>query len=111
MYLTVMKTFSQTLAKGPESMQKKRRILAKQQKFIDKLVQLIGDVTKENVSRSKKNQKLKEYLADPNMFKFNFTKFDPIPFPLDPEVAYNFFPSFFPPVNCFLVGVNHWNCS
>ncbi|XP_066252460.1 phosphatidylinositol 3-kinase catalytic subunit type 3 isoform X2 [Euwallacea similis] len=87
MYLTVMKTFSQTLARGSESMQKKRAILAHQQKFIDKLVQLIGDVTKENVSRSKKNQKLKEYLADPNMFKFNFNKFDPIPFPLDPEIS------------------------
>ncbi|KAL1510021.1 hypothetical protein ABEB36_004678 [Hypothenemus hampei] len=86
MYVTVMKTFSQTLARGVESMQKKRVVLSKQQKFIDKLVQLIKAVTKENASRSKKIQKLKELLSDADAFKYNFAKFDPIPFPLDPEV-------------------------
>lgn len=86
MYLTVMKTFSQTLAKGPETMQKKRAVLAKQQQFIDKLVQLIKAVSRENAYRAKKIQKLKELLSDPDAFKYNFAKFEPIPFPLNPEV-------------------------
>ncbi|CAG9772619.1 unnamed protein product [Ceutorhynchus assimilis] len=86
MYLTVMKTFSQTLAKGSEVMQKKRAILSKQQKFIDKLVQLIKAVSRENAYRAKKIQKLKELLSEPDAFKYNFAKFDPVPFPLDPEI-------------------------
>ncbi|XP_060525937.1 phosphatidylinositol 3-kinase catalytic subunit type 3 isoform X2 [Cylas formicarius] len=86
MYLTVMKTFSQTLAKGTESMQKKRGMLAKQQKFIDKLVQLMKAVSRENANRTKKIVKLKQLLADPDTFKYNFSKFEPISLPLDPEV-------------------------
>ncbi|XP_048524010.1 phosphatidylinositol 3-kinase catalytic subunit type 3 isoform X1 [Dendroctonus ponderosae] len=86
MYVAVMKTFSQTLAKGTEAMQKKRETLTKQQKFIDKLVHLIKTVSRENAYRSAKIQKLKDLLADPDAFKYNFSKFDPIPLPLDPEV-------------------------
>lgn len=87
MYLTVMKTFSQTLAKGNEAMQNKRYILNKQQKFIDKLVKLMKRVLSENGNRRKKVEKLQSLLANPDEFKFNFTKFEPIPFPLDPEVT------------------------
>ncbi|XP_050293503.1 phosphatidylinositol 3-kinase catalytic subunit type 3 isoform X2 [Anthonomus grandis grandis] len=86
MYLTVMRTFLQALAKGTDSMQKKRTILSKQEKFIAKLVQLIKAVSKENAYRVKKVQKLKELLSDPDAFKYNFAKFEPIPFPLDPEI-------------------------
>lgn len=86
MYITVMTTFSQTLARGSESMQKKRHILTKQQKFIDKLVKLVKAVSRESGNRTKKAEKLQQLLADPDVFKFNFTKFDPIPFPLDPDI-------------------------
>lgn len=81
-----MKTFSQTLAKGMESMQKKRNILTKQQKFIDKLVKLMRTISRESGNRQKKAEKLQQLLADSDSFKFNFSKFEPIPFPLDPEV-------------------------
>lgn len=67
-------------------MQKKRETLTKQQKFINKLVHLIKTVSRENAYRSAKIQKLKDLLADPDAFKYNFSKFDPIPLPLDPEV-------------------------
>lgn len=89
MYLTVMKTFSQTLARGSESMQKKRQILTKQQKFIDKLVKLMKTVSRESGNRKRKAEKLQQLLADSDSFKFNFSKFEPIPFPLDPEVMIN----------------------
>lgn len=89
MYLTVMKMLSQTLAKGTESMQKKRNTLTKQQKFMDKLVRLMKTVSRESANRKKKAEKLQQLLADSDAFKFNFSKFDPIPFPLDPEVTIN----------------------
>lgn len=89
MYLTVMKTFSQTLARGSESMQKKRNILTKQQKFIDKLVKLMKIVSRESGNRKKKAEKLQQLLADSDVCKFNFSKFEPIPFPLDPNVTIN----------------------
>ncbi|KAJ8985789.1 hypothetical protein NQ317_014443 [Molorchus minor] len=89
MYLTVMKTFSQTLARGTESMQKKRYLLTKQQKFIDKLVKLMKTVSRESGNRKKKAEKLQQLLADSDNFKFNFSKFEPIPFPLDPGVIIN----------------------
>ncbi|XP_028131166.1 phosphatidylinositol 3-kinase catalytic subunit type 3 isoform X2 [Diabrotica virgifera virgifera] len=89
MYLTVMKTFSQTLARGSDSMQKKRHILTKQQKFIDKLVKLMKTVSRESGNRKKKAEKLQQLLADSDSFKFNFSKFEAIPFPLDPDVMIN----------------------
>lgn len=84
-----MKTFSQTLARGTESMQKKRNILTKQQKFIDKLVRLMRLVSRESGNRKKKAEKLQQLLADSDVCKFNFSKFEPIPFPLDPNVTIN----------------------
>ncbi|KAK9745841.1 Phosphatidylinositol 3- and 4-kinase [Popillia japonica] len=86
MYLTVMKTFSQTLARGSAEMQKRREFLAKQQKFIDKLVKLMKKVSGESCNRKKKTEKLQQLLADPDTHKFNFANFEPFPFPLDPEV-------------------------
>lgn len=80
---------SQTLAKGTESMQKKRYTLTKQQKFMDKLVKLMKTVSRESGNRKKKAEKLQQLLADSDIFKFNFSKFEPIPFPLDPEVIIN----------------------
>lgn len=80
---------SQTLAKGTESMQKKRNMLTKQQKFMDKLVKLMKTVSRESGNRKKKAEKLQQLLADSDIFKFNFSKFEAIPFPLDPEVTIN----------------------
>lgn len=87
MYLTVMKMFLQTLACGSESMQKKRNVLTRQQKFIERLVKLMKSVARESGSRKKKTEKLHQLLAESD--KFNFQKFEPIPFPLDPDVIIN----------------------
>lgn len=86
MYLTVMKTFSQTLAKGHCECQQRRAFLARQQTFIDKLVKLVKTVTRESGNRKKKAERLQQLLADPEAFKINFANFEPFPFPLDPDV-------------------------
>lgn len=61
MYLTVMKTFSQTLARGSPEMQKRREFLARQQKFIDKLVKLMKKVSGESCNRKKKARNCNSY--------------------------------------------------
>lgn len=86
MYLTVMKTFSQTLLKGNAEWQKRRNFLSRQQTFIDKLVKLVKSVARESGNRKKKTERLQALLADPEAFKMNFASFDPLPFPLDPDV-------------------------
>lgn len=43
-------------------------------------------VTGESINRNKKAERLQQLLADPEMFKFNFQNFEPLPFPLDPSV-------------------------
>ncbi|XP_013142489.1 PREDICTED: phosphatidylinositol 3-kinase catalytic subunit type 3 [Papilio polytes] len=87
MYLSVMKTFSQRLAKGNADHQRTRSFLARQQVFIDKLVKLVKTVARESGNRNKKAERLQQLLADPDAFKFNFTNFEPMPFPLDPSVT------------------------
>ncbi|XP_063232536.1 phosphatidylinositol 3-kinase catalytic subunit type 3 [Bacillus rossius redtenbacheri] len=86
MYLTVMKTFSQTLLRGDVEWQKRRAFLTRQQTFIDKLVRLVKTVARESGNRKKKTERLQALLADPEPFKINFASFEPLPFPLDPDV-------------------------
>ncbi|XP_066993314.2 phosphatidylinositol 3-kinase catalytic subunit type 3 isoform X2 [Anabrus simplex] len=86
MYLTVMKTFSQTLLKGSAEWQKRRAFLSRQQTFIDKLMKLVKTVARESGNRKKKTDRLQALLADPEAFKINFASFEPLPFPLDPDV-------------------------
>lgn len=85
MYLTVMKTFLQTLGKGNAELQRRRDFLASQQKFIDRLVEVIKTVSRESGNLKKKTDKLQELLADQNTFKINFAN-EPMPFPLDPDI-------------------------
>ncbi|PZC75035.1 hypothetical protein B5X24_HaOG206806 [Helicoverpa armigera] len=87
MYLAVMRTFSHRLARGNADHQRTRSFLARQQVFIDKLVKLVKTVTRESGNRNKKAERLQQLLADPDAFKFNFTNFEPMPFPLDPNVT------------------------
>ncbi|XP_078606868.1 phosphatidylinositol 3-kinase catalytic subunit type 3-like [Branchiostoma floridae x Branchiostoma japonicum] len=86
MYINVMKRFSQALLKGGGECRKRRSLLAAQQTFVDRLVMLIKVVQREGGNRKKKVEKLQALLADPEVNKINFTTFDPIPMPLDPEV-------------------------
>lgn len=86
MYVTVWKTFLQTLSIGNLEMRTIRADLKKQQSFIDNLVKLVKAVAKESGNRSKKTEKFQQLLADPVTFKMNFANFDPRPFPLCPEI-------------------------
>ncbi|CAH0757899.1 unnamed protein product [Diatraea saccharalis] len=87
MYLRVMRTYSHQLAHGNADLQRTRSFLARQQVFIDKLVKLVKTVTRESGNRNKKAERLQQLLADPDAFKFNFANFEPMPFPLDPNVT------------------------
>ncbi|XP_033226096.1 phosphatidylinositol 3-kinase catalytic subunit type 3 isoform X2 [Belonocnema kinseyi] len=88
MYLTVMKMFSNALARGNAVWQKRRAFLKRQKIFIDQLVSLIKAVARESGNRKRKTDRLKALLADPDpLFKINFSNFEAIPFPLDPEIC------------------------
>lgn len=86
MYTTVTKTFLLTLKYGNADMQQKYLYLKRQKLFIDKLLLLVKDVARENANRKKKIEHFQSLLKDADKFKFNFCNFEPLPFPLDPEV-------------------------
>ncbi|XP_045450197.1 phosphatidylinositol 3-kinase catalytic subunit type 3 [Melitaea cinxia] len=86
MYLAAMRMLSHLLASGNAVQQRTRSFLARQQVFIDKLVKLVKTVARESGNRNKKAERLQQLLSDPDAFKFNFTNFEPMPFPLDPSV-------------------------
>ena len=65
----------------------RRAAIAGQQVFMDKMVKLVKMVARESGNRKKKIEKLQALLVDPEILKFNFTNFEPIPLPLDPEVS------------------------
>lgn len=71
---------------GKAEWQERRALISRQQKFIAKLVEVVKTVAKESANRQKKMEKLQNLLNDQNAFKINFAKFDPLPFPLDPEI-------------------------
>ncbi|XP_066599239.1 phosphatidylinositol 3-kinase catalytic subunit type 3 [Prorops nasuta] len=88
MYLTVMKMFSTTLAQGNTVWQKRRAFLLRQKVFIEQLVALVKAVARESGNRKKKTDRLRALLTEPDPnFKLNFSNFEPIPFPLDPEIC------------------------
>ncbi|KAG7259215.1 hypothetical protein CRUP_010944 [Coryphaenoides rupestris] len=79
MYINVMRRFSQALLKGDKSVRVMRSLLASQQTFVDRLVQLMKAVQRESGNRKKK-----ALLADND--KVNLADIEPIPLPLEPEV-------------------------
>ncbi|XP_043278033.1 phosphatidylinositol 3-kinase catalytic subunit type 3 [Venturia canescens] len=88
MYVTVMKMFSMALSQGNFVWQNRRAFLNRQKIFIDQLVSLVKAVARESGNRKRKTDRLKALLADPDpVFKINFSNFEPIPFPLDPEIS------------------------
>lgn len=86
MYETVLKTFKRTLMSNAELKVIKIN-LDKQQLFIDELVKLVKIVFKESGNRKKKCEKFQQLLGDSDAFRINFSNFDAIPLPLDPEVC------------------------
>lgn len=88
MYNNVMKMFLNTLSIGNSIWQKRRTFLTKQKIFIDQLVSLVKTVARESGNRKKKTERLRALLADADAaFKINFSNFDSIPFPLDPDIS------------------------
>lgn len=61
-------------------------MLDRQQVFIDELVRLVKLVAKESGGRLRKLERFQQLLADPDRFRFQFTAFEPLPFPLDPSI-------------------------
>ncbi|XP_002005497.2 phosphatidylinositol 3-kinase catalytic subunit type 3 [Drosophila mojavensis] len=86
MYAMVYNIFLKVLDNGNFHLRGISHNLRKQQCFIDELVKLVKLVAKEPGNRNKKTEKFQKLLADQVMFKVNFTNFEPIPFPLDPEI-------------------------
>ena len=74
------------MGNGKPEWQKRREVLSRQQKFILKLVEVVKTVAKENANRQKKIEKLQALLSDDASHKSTFAKFDPLPFPVDPEI-------------------------
>ena len=74
------------MKRGKPEWQQRRDLLSRQQKLIGKLVDIGKIVAKENANRPKKIEKLQALLAETDVLKMSLTKFDPLPFPLDPEV-------------------------
>ena len=60
--------------------------LKNQQLFIEELVKLVKKVAKEPGNRQKKTEKFQKLLSEQETFKINFKNFEPIPFPLDPDI-------------------------
>ncbi|XP_057333855.1 phosphatidylinositol 3-kinase catalytic subunit type 3 [Microplitis mediator] len=88
MYVTVMKMFSMALTQGNVIWQKRKAFLARQKLFIDQLVALVKAVARESGNRKRKTDRLKALLSEQDQnFKINFSNFEPIPFPLDPEIS------------------------
>ncbi|XP_065221204.1 phosphatidylinositol 3-kinase catalytic subunit type 3-like isoform X2 [Planococcus citri] len=86
MYLTVRNTFLLLLQNGSTEMQKKYSYLKRQKTFINKLVQLVKNVAREKANRKNKIEHLRSLLKDTETLKFNFSDFEPLPFPLDPTI-------------------------
>jgi phosphatidylinositol 3-kinase len=88
MYVSVMKMFSNALSSGNNIWQKRRAFLTRQKIFIDQLVSLVKIVARESGNRKRKMERLRSLLIDADtIFKINFSNFEPIPFPLDPDIS------------------------
>lgn len=87
MYEKVLKIFKRTLIAGGPELKQIKQNLEKQQIFIDELVKLVKNVAKESGNRKKKTEKFQQLLGDSDAFRVNFSSFDAIPFPLDPDVV------------------------
>lgn len=86
MYEMVLKIFKRTLVTGGPELKQIKQNLEKQQIFIDEIVKLVKVVAKESGNRKKKTEKFQQLLSDSDTFRINFSNFEPIPFPLDPDV-------------------------
>lgn len=64
----------------------RRNFLMRQFTFVEKLVAIMKDVARESGNRTKKIEKLQTILSSPEQHRFNFSKKDPLPLPLNPNI-------------------------
>ncbi|KAJ1532268.1 hypothetical protein ONE63_000884 [Megalurothrips usitatus] len=86
MYCTVRETFLRTLQKGNNEWHARRIVLGRQEMFIKELVKLVKMVARESGNRKKKIERMQALFVDAEAFHFNFSNFDPLPFPLNPDI-------------------------
>ncbi|XP_060571535.1 phosphatidylinositol 3-kinase catalytic subunit type 3-like [Ruditapes philippinarum] len=89
MYYSVFRRFSDVLVKGGQDCRHRRAMLIRQQTFMDKLVNLVRMVMRESGNRKKKIEKLQALLQDSEVCKINFSDFEALPLPLDPDIKVN----------------------
>ncbi|KPM04142.1 phosphatidylinositol 3-kinase catalytic subunit type 3-like protein [Sarcoptes scabiei] len=89
MYMIILKRFSTRLLCGTPEMVARRSFLLRQQDFVVKLVEIMKEVARESGNRLRKIEKLQSILDSPEpQFRFNFSKKDPLPSPLNPNIRY-----------------------
>ncbi|XP_066921593.1 phosphatidylinositol 3-kinase catalytic subunit type 3-like isoform X2 [Clytia hemisphaerica] len=81
MYLGTMKRFSKELLTGNHECRRRRSMLGREQKFLDKITELVKQIQQFSGNRKKKIEKLQQLLDIPE-----YVNFEPLPLPLNPDV-------------------------
>ena len=81
MYLNIMRSFSKALLTGDHECRRRRSMLGREQKFLDKLTELVKQIQQFSGNRKKKIEKLQQVLDTPD-----YVSFEPLPLPLDPDI-------------------------
>lgn len=81
MYTNIMRRFSKALLNGNHDCRRRRNMLGREQKFLDKITEVVKQIQQFSGNRKKKIEKLQQLLDTPD-----FNSFEPLPLPLDPDV-------------------------
>lgn len=81
MYLNIMRSFSKALLSGDQECRRRRSMLGREQKFLDKITELVKQIQMFSGNRKKKIEKLQQLLDTPD-----YNSFEPLPLPLDPDI-------------------------
>ena len=81
MYTNIMRRFSKALLNGNHDCRRRRNMLGREQKFLDKITEVVKQIQQFSGNRKKKIEKLQQLLDTPE-----FVSFEPLPLPLDPDV-------------------------
>ena len=86
-YFIVSRRLSETLQRGDDRCQSVWKMLSRQLRFVEILVQMMKKVSGESGNRRKKTEKLQELLKSPDSRLSECLSYaDPLPHPLDPDV-------------------------
>ncbi|XP_057305578.1 phosphatidylinositol 3-kinase catalytic subunit type 3-like isoform X2 [Hydractinia symbiolongicarpus] len=81
MYYNIMRRFSKALLNGNHDCRRRRSMLGREQKFLDKITELVKQIQQFSGNRKKKIEKLQQLLDTPE-----YVSFEPLPLPLDPDI-------------------------